>query len=473
MAFTVALLRASLPSYFPERHGVWAAAEAALGEVCQATGARLHVDPEVPMDAREARAALDRAEAEGAGLVLLLHGGFTMGDVSRELATWRGPVGFWAVPEPVLDGDVQLNGFVSLHMSLGLARGVRDLRARPAAWFHGAPSDDALRARLLRTVRALSALAALRGARVGVLGGLAPTFHNLAVDEGALLASLGVAVAQHDIGELQGRMRTQDAARVVAERARMEAAAPARGVSGDGMDLSARAALSLRDLATEAGHAGLAVSDWPALQADPGMHPGAAFSWLEEEGLPVASEGDVLGAVTQLLARGLTGRLGCLLDLTEPDHSTGRLLVWHGGGGPLHMADGAGAAWIDHPMIGRAPGGRRLGAIADLVFAPGPATVSRVARHGRALFRMGARVAPWEPSGFLGSRGWLDGFRVAGEDASLGDVVATVLSHGLDHHVVLTPGDHEADWAELGAWAGMATLGRRPWRDHLDAADFT
>jgi L-fucose isomerase-like protein len=391
--FTVALIRASLPSYFPERHGVWAAAESTLAEVCEGEGARLVVDPDVPMDARATQAALGRADAEGAGLVLLLHGGFTMGDVSREVALWQGPVGYWAVPEPVLDGDVQLNGFVSLHMSMGLARGVRDLRARPAAWFHGAPSDPSVRTRLGRTVRTLSALTALRGARVGVVGGLAPTFHNLAVDEGALLAALGVAVAQHDIGELQGRMRAQDAARVAAELARMTSAAPVRGVSGEGMGLSARAALALRDIAADGGHAALAVSDWPALQADPGMHPGAAFSWLEEaDALPVASEGDVLGAVTQLLARGLTGRLGCLLDLTEPDHAAGKLLVWHGGGGPLHLADSRGAAWIDHPMIGRAPGG------------------AAARRHRRSRLRprprhRGARGPPWPGAVPYGRRG--------------------------------------------------------------------
>ena len=27
--------------------------------------------------------------------------------------------------------------------------------------------------------------------------------------------------------------------------------------------------------------------------------------------------------------------------------------VWHGGGGPLYLADARGAAWINHPMIGR------------------------------------------------------------------------------------------------------------------------
>ena len=69
------------------------------------------------------------------------------------------------------------------------------------------------------------------------------------------------------------------------------------------------------------------------------MHPGAAFSWLEEnDELPVASEGDILGAVTQLVTKSLTGKLGCLLDMTSPDFDRDQILMWHGGGGPLFMA---------------------------------------------------------------------------------------------------------------------------------------
>ncbi len=472
---TIALVRASLPSYFPDRHGVWARAEAALDAVCAATGARLLVAGAIPQDGRTAARALDWCQAEGADLVLVLHGGFTMGDVSRAFAAGSLPVGFWAVPEPVLTGDIQLNGFVSLNMSLSIARGVRDLRAQPVAWYHGAPADPALRLRLARTLRALKARKALRGASVGVVGGLAPTFYNLAVDQGELLARLGVSVASHDMAELTGRMRGCRDAEVEAERDVMERAATVRGVSPEQMDVTARAALALQALAREAGHDALAVSDWPALQSDPGMHPGAAFSWIEErDNLPVASEGDVLGAVTQLALRALTGRVGCLLDMTEPDTGSGQLLVWHGGGGPLYLADARGAAWINHPMIGRGtPEGPRHGAIADLVFAPGPATVARIARHGGALFRMGATVVSRDPAGFAGSRGWLRDFTVAGEPASLGDVVATVMAHGLDHHFVLVPGDHGADLAEFGAWCGMAALTRRPARDHLEAADFT
>ena len=125
----------------------------------------------------------------------------------------------------------------------------------------------------------------------------------------------------------------------------------------------------------------------------------AAFTWLEEiDDLPVASEGDALGAVTQIVARALSGRVGYLLDMTEPDLDAGQLLMWHGGGGPLYLADDAGARWVNHPMIGRGTEqGPIYGAIADLVFRDGPVTVFRVARDAGALFEMTAEVAPARP----------------------------------------------------------------------------
>lgn len=471
----IGLIRASLPSYFPARHGVWDAAEAALGALCAAEGAALFVAPGVPMDARETQAALDACRAADVDYVLLLHGGFTMGDVARTVAASAFRCGFWSVPEPVRTGDVQLNNFVSLNMSMSLARQVRDLRARPVHWYHGAPDSAALCARLATTIRAIGAAKALEGARIGVVGGLAMTFYNMEVSTSALRARLGVEMAHHDIHELTGRMAALEVVPVAAEVAAMARAARIDGVSDAQMALTVRAALALRDMAAAGGYAALAVSDWPALQTDPGMHPGAAFSWLEErDGLPVASEGDVLGAVTQLVAKALTGRVGYLLDMTEPDLEAGQLLMWHGGGGPLYLADDAGAAWINHPMIGRGTEtGPVFGAIADLVFCDGPVSVFRIARNAGALFTMTATVAGRDPSGFAGCRGWLEDFAIDGAAANLGDTVASVMAHGLEHHFVLVPGDHAGALAEFAAWTGMDILGRRPMRGHLDARDFS
>ena len=471
---TIGLIRANLPRYFPEKHGVWDRVDRALDTLSSELGVRIAAVDGVATNAAEARKALAACEAAGADFVLLVHGGFTMGDVGREVAASRFRLGVWTVPEPVRTGDVQLNNFVSLNMTLSAARLVRDMKAVPVQRYHGAPHSPSLIARLATPMNALIAVKALEGARIGVVGGLAMTFYNMEVSTNVLRQRLGLEVAHHDMHELTGRMEAVEGSRIAKELAAMREAAEVRGVCDRQMDLTARCALALRDIAAAGGCDALAVSDWPALQEDPGMHPGSAFSWLEEvDMLPCASEGDVLGAATQLVARSVTGKLGTLLDMTEPDFDCGRLLMWHGGGGPLHMADANGAAWINHPMIGRESAeGPNFGGVADFVFAPGRVTVFRIAREAGAFFQMTAEVVPQDPSGFDGCRGWMDGFSILGEAASLGDVVATVMVHGIEHHFVAVPGVHAAVLGEFAAWARMTPLARRRIRDHLALADY-
>ncbi len=473
--FKVGLIRASLPSYFPERHQIWDRAQAALESLCAQLDTQLYLAPDIPQDAHATSKALEACMAEQVDFVLVLHGGFTMGDVARTVAASSFRAGFWSVPEPVRSGDIQLNNFVSLNMSMSIARTVRDLKRRPIQWYHGAPESAALVERLRVTFRALQAAKTLKQARVGVIGGVAPTFYNIASSSNALQARLGVETCHHAIDELTSRMAAIDNNRAESELTLMREAAPVHEVNAAQMELTARCALALRDIAKTENYAALAVSDWPALQQDPGMHPGAAFTWLEEKDtLPVASEGDVLGAITQLVAKSLSGRVGYLLDMTEPDLATGQLLMWHGGGGPLYLADASEARWINHPMIGRdTEGGPRHGAICDLVFRAGPVSVVRIARDAGALFTMTARVVKREPNGFLGSRGWLKDFVIDGAKASLEDVVATVMSHGLEHHFILVPQNICAELTEFGAWCDMEPLTCRPLRDHLDARDFS
>ncbi len=456
---TVGLVRASLPSYFPDRHDVYPPARRLVEEIAATLGAAVVEAPDVPMDGRATQAALDHLRERGVNFILLLHGGFTMGDVARQIAASDLPMGVWATPEPSHVGDIQLNNFVSLNMSMSIARGVRDVARRPVQWFFGAPDDPALKARLTQTLRALSAAQQVRGSRIGVVGGLAPTFYNMEISESRLKAGLDIDVAHRDMHELVGRMNACEPADVESELQRLAIAADIRGVSDEQMRLTVRAALAMRAIAADGAFDALAVSDWPALQENPGMHPGAAFSWLEEtNNLPVASEGDVLGAVTQLAVRALTGRVGCLLDMTSPQMAHDRILMWHGGGGPLYLARHK-PSWINHPMIGRGTSeGPGFGAIADFEFATGPVTIARLAHDGTALFAIDADVLPGDEPGFAGCRGWLGKFVDRTGRASAADIVTTVLEHGIEHHFVLMPGQWRAVLDEFAGWTGMAPM---------------
>lgn len=459
MSLVVGVIKGSLPSYFPDKYDVFLAVLAAVEEIASGVDARVVEVPSVPMDGSGAREAVEFCKSNGVDFILLVHGGFTMGDVAREIAASGMPMGVWATPEPVHENDIQLNNFVSLNMSLSIARGVRDLRQAPVQWYFGAPDSAQFQARLGRTLRALTARKALRHARVGVVGGLAPTFYNMAVSPDTLKRSTGVEPVHVDMMRMTAGMANCAEDDVAREVCAMLAKAPMRGVSDAHMEKTARAALSLRDIAAQEGFAGLAVSDWPTLQEVEGIHPGAAFTWLEEnDNIPVASEGDVLGTVTQLVARALTGRVGCLLDMTSPQLEQNRILMWHGGGGPLYMAAGE-AAWINNPMIGRGtPEGACFGAIVDYEFSDGAHTILRVARSGTATFTVEGSVQAGGETGFTGTRGWVTNFRSNTGDCTASDVVTAVMEHGLEHHYVLVPGEWLADFNEFSAWMAMEQL---------------
>ena len=133
----ICLIKASLPSYFPEKHDVWRKSLSVLTKICKGLNVNLKIIDEIPMNANDAKNALSKCEDVKADFVLILHGGFTMGDVALTFAESNFKLGFWSVPEPIRTGDIQLNNFVSLNMSMSIAKKVRDTQKYPIKWFHG------------------------------------------------------------------------------------------------------------------------------------------------------------------------------------------------------------------------------------------------------------------------------------------------------------------------------------------------
>ena len=456
----ICLIKTSLPSYFPDKYDVWGKSLSELTKVCRKLNVNLKIIAEIPMNANDAKNALSKCEDVKADFVLILHGGFTMGDVALSFAESNFKLGFWSVPEPIRTGDIQLNNFVSLNMSMSIAKKVRDTQKYPIKWFHGNADSLEFIKKLSLTIKALKALKTLSNTRIGLIGGLAMTFYNMEVSSAKLKSKLGLNIINHDIHELTDKMSNQEVDKVEKEVKKMLSLAPTDNVSIEQLRLSAQASLSLRDISNENDYNALAVSDWPALQEIAGMHPGAAFSLLEEiDKIPVASEGDILGAVTQIVAKSFTDNVGYLLDMTEPDLENGKLLMWHGGGGPLYLADKNGAKWVNHPMIGRGtPEGPIFGSISDLVFQSGPVTVFRISDNANKIFHMTAEIREVNPSGFTGCRGWLDSFKMNDTQISLNDLVSTVMEQGIEHHFVLVPGDITSELNELKFWSGMENL---------------
>lgn len=465
----LAYVSTQLPSYYAEEYDVVAKSTLGLTHLAELLGFEL-IAPSTPVVSRaDARAVADELGATGVDLVLLQNSTFAMGDVILEFAKRPFRLALWATEEPTKDGPIMLNNFVSMNLNAGILTRYLRRANLPFKWLYG-PTDHAwFRPRLEVSVRALTALKRLATAKIALIGGIAPTFYNLAFDERTLRDQLGAEVAEHELNELFSRAQRVQESEV--QRVIQDLTDTAQGrveVSERDMRQSAATYLALRDLVRDNGYDALAVSDWPAFQTEMGIHPGMAFSWLDEnDGIPVASEGDVLGALSMLLMREVSQASAMLLDMNDIDEARDAVLMWHCGGSPLGFANDEGVTWKNHSTLGRKTDAPPMGAVADLIFAPQAATVLRIADDGRQLFSLGADVIESPHRGYDGSRGWLTAFEVGGDPISLADLVNTIMVEGIEHHFVLGHGKHDQVLREFAAWADIGMIGIVPYKPYL------
>ena len=477
--FVVGYAPGALPSYEAADHDVIGRSRRALEERVAARGGRLVALDAPLVELADAERAAAEFARQGVDLVVLQSAAFAMGDVAVPFVEAGLRLCLWAPDEPRRQGPIPLNGFVAMHLHAGVLRTALQDRAGPFGWCFGDAGHPWFEERLARVLDAVRVTRRLAGARVALVGGVAPTFLNVAADADAVARRTGARVIDEDLARVIAAARTwRDGTAPDAEarmaRAIADVAAAARGrVELPEADVRANVAvyLALLDLAHAGGFDALAVRDWPEFQSALGLHPGLAFSWLDEaHGVPVAAEGDVGGALSMLAARSVARPVGggpapgaTLLDVNDVDLEHDALLTWHCGGGPLDLADADGVRWTVHTTLSRG-GGPRMGAVADLRFRLGPVTLLRIGRDGAAWLALDADVIASPHPGFDGSRGWLGRFRGADGPLAVGDVVQTLLHEGVEHHLALVAGHHAASLRAAAAWSGARLVRPRRYR---------
>lgn len=471
---TVGYIGAHLKTYYAEEYNLFEESIRGLNDLGVEFGFRVVTTSTPVVSAEDAARELEKLMAEGIDLLMVHHATFVMGDVIKEIARCGIPLGLWTHPEPTTEGGILLNGFVSLDMSASIIhRYLQDDSIR-YKWFYGDTNHPWLRDRLAVTVSAIRARKSLRLGSVGLIGGIAPTFFNFTFDERRISDSIGLQVFRHELKEILDRVEGIDATRVRAISESIYARTENRvTVSDRDLAMTSSVYAALEDFSNEHRYIGLAISDWPVFQQELDIHPGFAFSWLEDQQkIPVASEGDVLGAATMILMNSISLQETYLLDMAAIDTDKNAMLMWHCGGSPLSLADDGGVQCINHSMLGRkVPNGRVTGAVADLVFRTGPVTVSRLSDDGNVLFSMEANVISTESRGYDGCRGWVGEFSVDEEGISLGDVVTTVLDEGLEHHFGLVSGKYAAAVNEWSYWTDTKRVAPIRYTDGRSASE--
>jgi hypothetical protein len=245
----------------------------------------------------DARNAADVLANWGADYLLVQSSSFAGGDFIRPFAQTGVRIGLWAVPEgpPSAEGGLPLNSFTGLNMYNSILKRYLLAYPHPVKWFFGRPQDPLFLQRFTVTVAALRAVVNLEGARIGLLGGVAPGFDNLIVDPRVYEVKLGVRVIDLELDALLGRARQVGDGDAV-DKAAQEIAGPGvRLAEGMRKHLAALAKLQLGMQALAESHQldALALSCWPRFQVEPGVAVCSLVGQLNTLGLINACEGDV------------------------------------------------------------------------------------------------------------------------------------------------------------------------------------
>lgn len=222
---------------------------------------------------------------------------------------------------------------------------------------------------------AASAVAALRRARLGLIGYPFPGMGDFALDTTHLVATLGSAweaISVAEYNRLAAAAPGQAVAETVAEYRRQYALAP--DLTDADLEATARAELSLRAIVAERKLHGLSYQ-FMAFGEDDRTEtlPFVGISRLMADGLGFAGEGDLIGAAGTFFLSCL-GSAASFTEIFTIDFQGNGLFLSHMGEANVAMArQDRPVALVARPTPITRTRGRQLALVTN--FAPGPATL--------------------------------------------------------------------------------------------------
>ncbi len=436
------------------KYDIYGQAVTSVKEICSSLGLESVCLDKPVGTVDEAEQGIKELNEAGIDFLILQASSLCLGDVIKPFVEGSFPIGFWAVEEPTLKGELQLNSFTGFNMAVSIARHCS--KKTDYTWFFG-NGDKLFRQRLARTLRALDSIKRLRASRVGVIGGTVPTFDNLSYDSGEIAKRLGVEIVEYGIDEFLnavGNTKPEDASEEIQD---LKEAASQIKTEPIWIDKTGTLLKNLKHFAQSEKLDAMALRCWPEFQSVLNMAPCAAVARMNDYKIPVSCEGDVPGAVSMLIGRLISGNAVTMNDLVAVDPENDLIQMWHCGPGPKSWADEKGWILDYHHTLNRrvAEGDPKTGLSADISFKKMPVTTLRLSSAGDSMFVMEGEVVEGRHAPYPGSGGWMGNLTINGESLSLEEFIETLAVYGLEHHYPMMMGHHETICREMANWAGL------------------
>ena len=158
-----------------------------------------------------------------------------------------------------------------------------------------------------------------------------------------------------------------------------------------------------------------------------------------------------------LMAGAIAKKAPTLMDLAALDFEKNQMLLWHCGIGSVDLQPETGVSIIPHPMLDRKnPDRECMGLTYDYAFRETPVTILRYSNN-KKIFAVEGKVYA-SRKGYTGTRGYITDFSSRNHEVSLEDIVETIMSQGVEHHLIIVPGNIEEALHECAVISGITWM---------------
>lgn len=437
---------------------------AALRRALATTNCELIGSDKLLLDMASGRAAVDQLVEKNVDRVLVLQVTFTdaalIGEVAERLDA---PLSIWAVPEPRTGGRLRLNSFCGLN----LASHALGLRQKCFSWLYCDPqlvSAEELAA-LLDGSRDIvphnvmappvgardinnPVIARIRGKRIGRIGTRPDGFDTCAYDNQQLESLTGVVVDELELSQLFEAARAAPD-KSVAEMRQTAASALSDldTVDQEQLDKSLRLKVALDAIRKAGNYQAFALRCWPETFTEYGGAVCGPAAILGEGRIPCACEADVYGALSQLILQEVADAPVFLTDLVDMDERDNSGVFWHCGQAPLSMCD------PDAVPSATIHTNRKMPLLYEFPLRPGRVTLMRVSQgRGQTKMILSGGEMLSRPKAFTGTSG------IVRFDRHVSEVLPDMMNCGVEHHMVLTYGEHRPVLRDVAAALDLPLL---------------
>lgn len=443
--------------------------------ISQEFGFELTAFTQIITDEKEAEKIENRIREGEFDFLLVQVSTFAAGDIILPLCRTGVRMGLWAVPELTEKGAIPNNSFCGINMYGSIMKQYLG-KEGCCKWFFGEIQDPWFKKRLQVTIRALTALKNMEGARVALIGGIAPGFHDFYFDERQTRSRLGVTVSTElEFSDIFQKAQTFPSERVkeLTEEMKRECRCVAKDLTEETLENTARVYMAFENLIKENGYDAIAISCWPKYRKELGIVVCSVIGRLLENGMVAACEGDVDSAISMLLLKYLSGHQPMLMDLSKFDREEEAVLMWHCGSAPHSYADENGVYLDGHYKPGSCVtcmDEKRVSSVHNMYYGQKPVTVARFTNNYKNMLTFTGEFINKEDKSYDGSRGWLGKIASDKKAVSVEDLINTILVQGFQHHYPIVAGDVEEELQELMAWLGIRPLEWIPFRNYFQTA---